>query len=105
MSAGASTLGPGDGAPPQTRPRAHARHRARVVLLTSAILLALMHYGMLVGRPLEGMSEAVLGVVAVDPPPPARAEGRVGAGRVVSALVVPGLVVRLVLGERLAITA
>ncbi|MCC6620772.1 MAG: CPBP family intramembrane metalloprotease [Deltaproteobacteria bacterium] len=80
-----------------------ARARARVVLFTSATLLALMHYAIFLTGELEAMTDAVLELVAVDPAYRMLALKLVwAAGTVVFYLVLPGLVVRLVLRERLA---
>jgi len=80
-----------------------ARTRAWIVLLTSAALLALMHYAIFMGGEVERMTDAVLEIVALDPAHLPLARKVVWAlGTVVFYLVVPGLVVRLVLRERLA---
>jgi len=80
-----------------------ARRQAWVVLLTSALLLALMHYGIFMERPLEGMTRAMLEVVPVDPAQRQLVQKVVWAlGTLVFYLVVPGLVCRLVLRRPLA---
>ncbi|MFO0746144.1 MAG: CPBP family intramembrane glutamic endopeptidase [Myxococcota bacterium] len=88
---------------PAARP-VEARARARVVLVTTAVLLAVMHYAIFLGEPLDAMTRAVVDLV------PSLADTSLrpiiqkvvwALGTVVFYLVLPAIVVRVVLRERL----
>lgn len=81
-----------------------ARWRVRVVLLTTALLLAVMHYGIFLDAPLSGMTNAVVGLSSDLRDPSLRPIVQKvvwGVGTVVFYLVLPAIVVRVILRERL----
>jgi len=82
-----------------------ARKRANVVLVTSALLLAIMHYGIFMEAPLAGMARALGELFPVFAEPawkPLAVKIVWTVGTLVFYLLLPAIVVRVVLRQRLA---